>query len=102
MVATYELGGGWLHIAPREIGKRAFLGNSGMAAPGRAVPNRGLVGVLSAAPQKAKKGGVLARHAADAAAPRADSRRPEPDVLRPPDRLRGGPGPGRGVPGWSR
>lgn len=56
MVATYELGHGWLHVAPARIGKQAFLGNSGMAAPGRAVPKRGLVGVLSSAPRKAKKG----------------------------------------------
>ncbi|MDQ0382131.1 Pls/PosA family non-ribosomal peptide synthetase [Amycolatopsis thermophila] len=56
MVATYELGHGWLHVAPSRIGKQAFLGNSGMAAAGRAVPKRGLVGVLSSAPRKAKKG----------------------------------------------
>jgi non-ribosomal peptide synthetase-like protein len=56
MIASYELGGGWLYIAPAKVGKRAFLGNSGMAAPGRTVPKNGLVAVLSAAPQKAKKG----------------------------------------------
>ncbi|QTZ90280.1 Pls/PosA family non-ribosomal peptide synthetase [Streptomyces auratus] len=56
LVAPYELGGGWLRIGEAEIGERAFLGNSGMTAPGRAVPARGLVGVLSAAPEKAKKG----------------------------------------------
>ncbi|WP_409467157.1 Pls/PosA family non-ribosomal peptide synthetase [Amycolatopsis sp. GA6-003] len=56
MVATYELGHGWLHAAPARIGKQAFLGNSGMTAPGRSVPKRGLVGVLSSTPAKAKKG----------------------------------------------
>jgi non-ribosomal peptide synthetase-like protein len=56
MVGTYELSGGWMHVAPSKIGKQAFLGNSGMTAPGRSVPNRGLVGVLSATPRKAKKG----------------------------------------------
>ncbi|MFL6145747.1 MAG: Pls/PosA family non-ribosomal peptide synthetase [Labedaea sp.] len=56
MVATYELGGGWLRIAEARIGKRAFLGNSGMTAGGRAVPKRGLVGVLSATPKRAKAG----------------------------------------------
>lgn len=56
MVATYELGNGWLHVAEARIGKQAFLGNSGMTAAGRSVPNRGLVGVLSATPKKAKKG----------------------------------------------
>ncbi|MFH5209423.1 Pls/PosA family non-ribosomal peptide synthetase [Antrihabitans spumae] len=56
MIASYELGGGWLHIAEAKVGKRAFLGNSGMTAPGRRVPKNGLVAVLSAAPSKAKAG----------------------------------------------
>ncbi|MDQ4502641.1 Pls/PosA family non-ribosomal peptide synthetase [Sinomonas sp. ASV322] len=56
MVASYELGGGWLRIAPAKVGKRAFLGNSGMTAPGRSVPKNGLVAVLSATPKKAKSG----------------------------------------------
>jgi non-ribosomal peptide synthetase-like protein len=56
LVAAYELGGGWLRIAAVRVGKRAFVGNSGMAAPGRSVPKRGLVGVLSAAPKRAKAG----------------------------------------------
>jgi non-ribosomal peptide synthetase-like protein len=56
MVAGYELAHGWMHIAPAKIGKRAFLGNSGMTAPGRRVPKHGLVAVLSAAPQKSKAG----------------------------------------------
>jgi non-ribosomal peptide synthetase-like protein len=56
LVASYELGGGWLRIAEARIGKRAFLGNSGMTAPGRSVPKRGLVGVLSATPKRAKAG----------------------------------------------
>ncbi|MEE1622005.1 Pls/PosA family non-ribosomal peptide synthetase [Zafaria sp. Z1313] len=56
MVASYELGGGWMRIAPAKIGKRAFLGNSGMAGAGRRVPKNGLVAVLSATPPKAKAG----------------------------------------------
>ncbi len=56
MVASYELRGGWMRIGPVKIGKRAFLGNSGMAAPGHRVPKGGLVAVLSAAPLKAKPG----------------------------------------------
>ncbi|MGN6403353.1 Pls/PosA family non-ribosomal peptide synthetase [Sinomonas sp.] len=56
MVASYELGGGWLRVGPAKIGKRAFLGNSGMTAPGRSVPKNGLVAVLSATPKKAKSG----------------------------------------------
>ncbi|MGK2949885.1 MAG: Pls/PosA family non-ribosomal peptide synthetase, partial [Acidimicrobiales bacterium] len=56
MIASYELGGGWLRIARAKVGKRAFLGNSGMAAGGRSVPKNGLVAVLSAAPKKSKAG----------------------------------------------
>ncbi|WP_442941338.1 Pls/PosA family non-ribosomal peptide synthetase [Nocardia sp. NBC_00403] len=56
MIASYELGGGWLRIGDAKIGKRAFLGNSGMTAPGRRVPKNGLVAVLSAAPSKSKAG----------------------------------------------
>jgi non-ribosomal peptide synthetase-like protein len=56
MVASYELGGGWIHVAKATVGKRAFLGNSGITQPGRRVPDDGLVAVLSATPHKAKKG----------------------------------------------
>jgi non-ribosomal peptide synthetase-like protein len=56
MVASYELGGGWIYAAKTTVGKRAFLGNSGIAQPGRKVPDDGLVAVLSAAPPKAKRG----------------------------------------------
>ncbi|MCW2688560.1 MAG: amino acid adenylation enzyme/thioester reductase family protein, partial [Mycobacterium sp.] len=56
MVASYELGGGWIYVAKATIGKRAFLGNSGITQPGRRVPDDGLVAVLSAAPHKSKAG----------------------------------------------
>jgi non-ribosomal peptide synthetase-like protein len=56
MVASYELTGGWMRIGAVRIGKRAFLGNSGMAAAGHRVPRDGLVAVLSSAPVKAKAG----------------------------------------------
>jgi non-ribosomal peptide synthetase-like protein len=56
MVASYELGGGYVRIARAKIGRRAFLGNSGMAGAGRSVPRNGLVAVLSAAPVHAKRG----------------------------------------------
>jgi non-ribosomal peptide synthetase-like protein len=56
MIASYELGGGWLRVGTAKIGKRGFLGNSGMTAPGRAVPKNGLVAVLSATPKRAKAG----------------------------------------------
>ncbi|MDP1804474.1 MAG: hypothetical protein Q8K72_04855, partial [Acidimicrobiales bacterium] len=56
MVASYALNGGWMRIRRAKIGKRAFLGNSGMAQGGRNVPKHGLVAVLSAAPRKSKAG----------------------------------------------
>ncbi|MCG5431473.1 amino acid adenylation domain-containing protein [Mycobacterium sp. MYCO198283] len=56
MVASYELGGGWIHAATATVGTRAFLGNSGITQPGRRVPDYGLVAVLSATPAKAKTG----------------------------------------------
>ena len=56
MVATYELHAGWMHLAKARIGKRAFLGNSGLAAAGHTVPKNSLVAVLSVAPDKAKSG----------------------------------------------
>jgi non-ribosomal peptide synthetase-like protein len=56
MVGSYELGHGWMRIDRARIGRRAFLGNSGMTAPGRAVPKNGLIAVLSATPRKAKNG----------------------------------------------
>ena len=52
LVGCYELGGGWIRVEPVKIGKRAFVGNSGMAAPGRKVPKESLVAVLSAAPAR--------------------------------------------------
>ena len=57
LVGGYELGAGWLRVARTRVGRRAFLGNSGMVAPGRKVPARGLVAVLSSAParDRAKK-----------------------------------------------
>jgi non-ribosomal peptide synthetase-like protein len=54
LIGCYELGGGWIRVEQVKIGKRAFVGNSGMAAPGRKVPKASLVAVLSAAPARAK------------------------------------------------
>ena len=54
MLGMYELGGGWLRIERVKIGRYAFVGNSGMTAPGRKVPKGGLVAVLSAAPRRKK------------------------------------------------
>jgi len=52
LLGGYELGGGWLRVERVKIGKHAFIGNSGMTAPGRKVPKQGLVAVLSAAPRR--------------------------------------------------
>lgn len=52
LIGGYELGGGWLRIERVKIGKGAFVGNSGMTAPGRKVPKKSLVAVLSAAPRR--------------------------------------------------
>ena len=54
LIGGYELGGGWLRVERVKIGKRAFVGNSGMAAPGRKVPKASLVAVLSAAPRRSQ------------------------------------------------
>ena len=52
LIGFYELGGGWLRVERVKVGKRAFVGNSGMLAPGRKVPKESLVAVLSAAPRR--------------------------------------------------
>ena len=52
LIGGYELDGGWIRVERVKIGKRAFVGNSGMAAPGRRVPRASLVAVLSAAPRR--------------------------------------------------
>ncbi len=52
MIGCYELGGGRIRVDHVKIGKRAFVGNSGMAAAGRKVPKAALVAVLSAAPRR--------------------------------------------------
>ena len=54
LIGGYELGGGWLRAERVKVGKRAFVGNSAMAAPGRKVPKRSLVAVLSAAPARGR------------------------------------------------
>ncbi len=56
LVGSYELSGGWMRVEPAKIGKRSFLGNSGMTGPGRVVRKNSLVAVLSAAPERAKAG----------------------------------------------
>ncbi|GHF67211.1 amino acid adenylation protein [Streptomyces mashuensis] len=56
LVAPFELRAGRMLLGPVRIGHRAFVGNSGIVGPGRAVPDRGLVGVLSDAPEHSEPG----------------------------------------------
>ena len=56
MIAPYSLGGGWIRLGEVEVGRRAFVGNSGLAPAGHRVPKDGLVAVLSTAPRKSKAG----------------------------------------------
>jgi hypothetical protein len=55
MIAPYELADGRLSVGQVRIGKRVFVGNSGMVGQGLNLPKGSLVGVLSAAPRKAKR-----------------------------------------------
>ncbi|WJY98311.1 Pls/PosA family non-ribosomal peptide synthetase [Corynebacterium fournieri] len=56
MVGTYELGDGWIRTDRSIVGKRSFVGNTGMVAPGRKLAKQSLVAVLSASPKKSKAG----------------------------------------------
>ena len=81
LIGGYELGGGWLHIGAVKVGKHAFVGNSGMAAPGRRVPKAGLVAVLGGPGQTRGEGGDLVDwFAAGVAAPRPRLRRSPPHL----------------------
>lgn len=55
MVGGYELGGGgWMRTGTTRVGKRSFLGNSGIAGPERNLKKNSLVAVLSSTPKKTK------------------------------------------------
>ncbi|WP_288802156.1 Pls/PosA family non-ribosomal peptide synthetase [uncultured Corynebacterium sp.] len=57
MVGGYELGGGgWMLSGHTRVGKRSFLGNSGIAGPQRNLKKNSLVAVLSSTPKKTKAG----------------------------------------------
>ncbi|MDJ0384847.1 Pls/PosA family non-ribosomal peptide synthetase [Streptomyces sp. G-G2] len=56
LAAPYELRGGRMHLGEVRIGRRAFVGNSGIVGPGRTVPDRALIGVLSDAPARSEPG----------------------------------------------
>ncbi|AEA22335.1 non-ribosomal peptide synthetase domain protein [Pseudonocardia dioxanivorans CB1190] len=50
LLAPHAQRGGWLRMGAAAVGERAFVGNSAIVGPGRAVPDGGLVGVLSETP----------------------------------------------------
>ncbi|WP_370110966.1 Pls/PosA family non-ribosomal peptide synthetase [Streptacidiphilus sp. MAP12-33] len=56
MVGSFAVRGGWMRLGVSSVGKRSFVGNSGIVAPGRALPDDSLVGVLSDAPAVAEPG----------------------------------------------
>ncbi|AGS35732.1 peptide synthase [Corynebacterium maris DSM 45190] len=56
LVGGYELGGGWMLAGDTKIGRRSFVGNSGITGPGRKLAKNSLVAVLSSTPKKAKSG----------------------------------------------
>ena len=54
LLAPYELRGGWLRLGRARVGRRSFVGNSGIVGPGCSLPDDSLVGVLSDAPQPSR------------------------------------------------
>ena len=56
MIGGYELGGGWMRTGETKVGKRSFVGNSGITGPGRKLGKNSLVAVLSSTPKKSKSG----------------------------------------------
>ncbi|MFG2915900.1 Pls/PosA family non-ribosomal peptide synthetase [Kitasatospora sp. NPDC048298] len=86
LVAPYELRGGWLHLGPSHVGRRSFVGNSGIVGPDRHLPAGSLVGVLSDTPAHAPEGSSwLGRPAF--ALPRVADTGAEGRTYNPPRRL---------------
>ncbi|WP_328307724.1 amino acid adenylation domain-containing protein [Streptomyces sp. NBC_00442] len=56
LVAPYEIRGGWLKLGTANVGRRAFVGNSGIVGPDRRVPDNALIGVLCDAPAQSEPG----------------------------------------------
>lgn len=56
LIGGYELGGGWMLAGETKVGKRSFVGNSGITGPGRKLSKNSLVAVLSSTPKKTKSG----------------------------------------------
>ncbi|MFF4818243.1 Pls/PosA family non-ribosomal peptide synthetase [Kitasatospora sp. NPDC001309] len=86
LVAPYELRDGWLHLGRSHVGRRSFVGNSGIVGPGRSLPDNSLVGVLSDTPAQAPEGSSwLGRPAF--ALPRVAAAGGEDRTYNPPKRL---------------
>ncbi len=89
LIGSYELGEGWIRVERVKVGKRAFVGNSGMLAPGRRVPKQSLVAVLSAAPRRqAAKAGQSWLGSPPRALQRASGSQDSSRTYDPPARLR--------------
>ncbi|MFG2717772.1 Pls/PosA family non-ribosomal peptide synthetase [Streptomyces sp. NPDC048416] len=56
LVAPFEIRGGWLKLGRASVGRRAFVGNSGIVGPDRRVPDGALIGVLCDAPAQSEPG----------------------------------------------
>ncbi|MFD7030021.1 Pls/PosA family non-ribosomal peptide synthetase [Streptomyces sp. NPDC059917] len=56
LAAPYELRDGRMRLGAVRVGRRAFVGNSGIVGPGRTVPDHALIGVLSDAPAHSAPG----------------------------------------------
>ncbi|WP_370468501.1 Pls/PosA family non-ribosomal peptide synthetase [Streptacidiphilus sp. P02-A3a] len=61
LLAPYEVRGGWLRLGRARVGRRSFVGNSGIVGPGRSLPADSLVGVLSDAPPTERGGAADGR-----------------------------------------
>ncbi|MFE9369281.1 Pls/PosA family non-ribosomal peptide synthetase [Streptomyces sp. NPDC006711] len=56
LMAPFEVRGGWLKLGRARVGRRAFVGNSGIVGPDRGVPDGALIGVLCDAPAHSEPG----------------------------------------------
>jgi non-ribosomal peptide synthetase-like protein len=56
MLATGRARGGWLHLAPIEVGSRTFVGNGAVLTGDTRLGNDSLVGALSSAPPRSADG----------------------------------------------
>ncbi|WP_372516012.1 Pls/PosA family non-ribosomal peptide synthetase [Streptantibioticus ferralitis] len=86
LVAPYEMRGGWLRLGTSSVGRRAFVGNSGIVGPGRSLPDEALVGVLSDAPAQAEPGSSWLGRPGFTVARNADGADPS-RTFEPPARL---------------